>query len=87
MTLPFTAPQSGFMRMSIATLSDKAYWYIKSQKYGEHYSDIAIEGWTSGGGSYTKTAWFFVDKDDVLSEQGSINVASKTLWFIPLDLR
>lgn len=85
-TLPFTAPQSGFMRMSIqARPSTPAYWYIKSQKYGNLYAALTIPH-TSGGNSATLSSWFFVEQGDVLEHQESSGIAATSLWFIPLIL-
>ena len=83
-TLPFTAPQSGFMRMSIqAKPSTPAYWYIKSQKYGNFYAALTIQN-TLGGNSGTLSSWFFVEQGDVLEHHGSSGIAFQSLWFIPL---
>ncbi len=83
-TLPFTAQQSGFMRMSIqASSNQSAYWYIKSQKYGNLYAALTTINRVSGT-SGTTTAWFFVEQGDVLEHQESSGTASQSLWFIPL---
>ena len=86
-TLPFTVPQSGFIRMSIqAKPNTTAYWYVRSRKNGDLYATITLPN-TNGGTSPTLTSWFFVEQGDVLETQEISGTASQSIWFIPFSVK
>ena len=85
-TLPFTASQSGFARMTLqANPHSVGIFYISSEKYGDHYASLNYNNSSGGGYSGIHTQWFFVERGDTLKtlEQSGSTCA---LYFFPLSL-